>query len=59
MSSAARMNKGGIFHYFHTKDEIVCFILSNYMDFVLEGLEEDLKKIGDSFQDRNSLFPVI
>lgn len=49
IASAARMSKGGIFHYFSTKDEILCFILSNYMDLVLEGLEEDLKKIGDSF----------
>ncbi len=48
IASAARMSKGGIFHYFSTKDEILCFILNNYMDLVLEGLEEDLKKIGDN-----------
>lgn len=49
IASAARMSKGGVFHYFSTKDEVLCFILGNYMDLVLERLEEDLEKIGDSF----------
>jgi AcrR family transcriptional regulator len=44
IASAVGMSKGGIFHYFPTKNEILYFILSNYMDLVLEDLEEDLKK---------------
>lgn len=48
ISSAVGMSKGGIFHYFPTKNEILYFILSNYMDVVLEGLEEGLKKCDDS-----------
>lgn len=48
ISSAVGMSKGGIFHYFPTKNEILYFMLSNYMDVVLEGLEEGLKKCDDS-----------
>lgn len=45
IASAARISKGGIFHYFPTKSEILYHILSEYMDVVLEGLDEDLKNI--------------
>ena len=49
IASAVTMSKGGIFHYFPTKNEILYFILSNYMDLVVEGLEEELKKIDNGF----------
>jgi len=42
ISSAAKMSKGGIYHYFLTKSEILFFILNNFMDLLLEGLEEKL-----------------
>jgi AcrR family transcriptional regulator len=45
IASAARISKGGIFHYFPTKSEILYHILSEYMDVVLEGLDKDLKNI--------------
>lgn len=45
IASAVKMSKGGIFHYFPTKSEILYFILSTYMDLVLRSLEEDLKNI--------------
>jgi len=45
IASAARISKGGIFHYFPTKSEILYHILSEYMDLVLEGLEQDLNNI--------------
>jgi AcrR family transcriptional regulator len=48
ISSAVGMSKGGIFHYFPTKNDILYFILSNYMDVVLEGLEEDLQEFDES-----------
>ncbi len=48
ISAAAKMSKGGIYHYFSSKDEILYFILSNYMDVILEGLEKELKEIEDS-----------
>jgi AcrR family transcriptional regulator len=49
IASAARISKGGIFHYFPTKSEILYHILNEYMDVVLKGLDEDLKNIeGDS-----------
>jgi AcrR family transcriptional regulator len=42
ISLAAKMSKGGIYHYFLTKSEILFFILNNFMDLLLEGLEEKL-----------------
>ena len=45
IASAAKISKGGIFHYFPTKSEILYHILSEYMDIVLEGLEKDLENI--------------
>jgi TetR/AcrR family transcriptional regulator, cholesterol catabolism regulator len=44
ISSAARQSKGGIYHYFSTKNDILDFILTNYMDVILKGLEQDLKQ---------------
>jgi AcrR family transcriptional regulator len=49
IASAVGISKGGIFHYFPTKNEILYFILTNYMDLVLEGLEEGLKNSEDGF----------
>ena len=50
IASAARISKGGIFHYFPTKSEILYHILSEYMDLVLEELDRDLKnfEVGSS-----------
>jgi AcrR family transcriptional regulator len=45
IASAARISKGGVFHYFPTKTEILYHILSEYMDVVLKGLDEDLGSI--------------
>jgi AcrR family transcriptional regulator len=47
ISKAAKLSKGGIYHYFSSKHEILYFILDNYMDLLLGGLEEELKKIPD------------
>lgn len=48
ISGAAKMSKGGIYHYFSSKDEILLFILSHYLDGTLNGLEESLDGIGES-----------
>ncbi len=42
IASKAKMSKGGIYHYFSSKDEILFFILSNYMDLILKDLNEKL-----------------
>lgn len=49
IASAAKMSKGGIFHYFPTKNEILYFVLSNYVDVLLKDLEEDLRNVDDGF----------
>jgi len=48
ISAAAKLSKGGIYHYFSNKHEILYFILDNYMDRLLVGLEEELNAIPDA-----------
>jgi TetR/AcrR family transcriptional regulator, cholesterol catabolism regulator len=45
ISTAARFSKGGIYHYFSSKDEILFFVLDRYMKVVLQNLEHDLEEI--------------
>jgi len=48
IAAAAKMSKGAMYYYFSSKDEILYFILSNYMDLILNELEAGLKKIEGS-----------
>ena len=48
ISAEAKLSKGGIYHYFSSKHEILFFVLDNYMDQLLEGLEEELREIPDN-----------
>jgi len=45
IAKGAKMSKGGVYHYFSSKDEILYFILNNYMDLILGDLEEELKEM--------------
>jgi AcrR family transcriptional regulator len=49
ISNASGLSKGGVYHYFSRKNDILYFILMNYMDLILKNLEEDLKGIEGSF----------
>ena len=55
IAAAAKLSKGGIYHYFSSKDEILFFILDCYMDIVLKDLEKELQ----SFQDSTSKIKFI
>jgi TetR/AcrR family transcriptional regulator, cholesterol catabolism regulator len=44
IAAAAKLSKGGIYHYFSSKAEVLYFILDNFMDVVLEQLREALNK---------------
>ena len=46
---AAKISKGVIYYYFSSKDEILYFILNNYIDLFLKDLEQELKEIEGSF----------
>lgn len=48
ISEAAKLSKGCIYYYFSNKHEILYFILDVYMDHLLEGLEDELKRKPDS-----------
>jgi AcrR family transcriptional regulator len=45
IAAAARVTKGGIYHYFSSKAEILYFICSKYVDLDIEGLEQALDGI--------------
>ncbi|MBW1705727.1 MAG: TetR family transcriptional regulator [Deltaproteobacteria bacterium] len=45
IAAEAKMSKGGIYHYFSSKDEILFFVLDNYMGLVLGALEPQLKEL--------------
>jgi TetR/AcrR family transcriptional regulator len=49
ISMAGQLSKGGIYHYFSSKHEILYFISTNYMDLLLKDLEQELEKINDHF----------
>lgn len=48
IATAAKMSKGGVYHYFSSKDEILYFILDTYMDIVLKDLESQLQDLQGS-----------
>jgi AcrR family transcriptional regulator len=50
ISNTSGMSKGGVYHYFSSKNEILYFILMNHMDLILKNLEEDLKGIKGGFE---------
>jgi len=47
ISVAAQLSKGGIYHYFSSKHEILYFIATSYMDLLLKELEQELRKMDD------------
>jgi AcrR family transcriptional regulator len=42
IAAGARVTKGGVYHYFGSKTEILYFICSTYVDLDLENLEQSL-----------------
>jgi TetR/AcrR family transcriptional regulator, cholesterol catabolism regulator len=50
ITAAAKVSKGAIYHYFSSKSELLFFILNNYMDMILDGLEENLNAIQDPLE---------
>lgn len=47
ISTAARLSKGGIYHYFGSKGDILEFILSDFLDAVLANAKQDLQGVED------------
>lgn len=44
---SAKLSKGGMYHYFNCKEDILYFVLSNFMDLLLETLQQELQKTED------------
>jgi TetR/AcrR family transcriptional regulator, cholesterol catabolism regulator len=47
IAAAAKMSKGGMYHYFSNKRDILNFILSTFMELVLGNIERDLQNLED------------
>ncbi|HVN25040.1 MAG TPA: TetR/AcrR family transcriptional regulator [Syntrophorhabdales bacterium] len=45
IAATAKLSKGGMYHYFSCKEDILYFILSNFMDLMLEGFEQELRDL--------------
>lgn len=50
ISAAAKLSKGGIYHYFSSKNEILYFISTHFMGLLLKNLEQELKEFEDNFE---------
>lgn len=50
VAAAAKISKGLIYYYFNTKDEILDYILTTFMDTVLENAGHDLQDVADPAQ---------
>lgn len=50
IAEAAKVTKGGVYHYFGTKTEILYYICSTYVDLDLENLEQSLTTIEESVE---------
>jgi AcrR family transcriptional regulator len=48
IANGAKVSKGGMYYYFPSKSEVLFFILSNYMDLVLEDLEDRVEAVKGS-----------
>ena len=48
ISAAAKLSKGGIYHYFSSKNEMLYFISTNFMCLLLKDLEQELGKIEEN-----------
>jgi TetR/AcrR family transcriptional regulator len=45
IAAATKLSKGGIYHYFSSKTELLNYILDNFMDVVLKDLEAELDRL--------------
>lgn len=50
VAAAAKVTKGGVYHYFRSKTEILYFICSAYVDLDLENLEQSLTEIDETVE---------
>jgi TetR/AcrR family transcriptional regulator, cholesterol catabolism regulator len=50
IANAAKLSKGGIYHYFSSKTEVLYFILDNFMDLVLKQLQTEVDKYDNELE---------
>ncbi len=47
IAAAAKLSKGGLYHYFSSKTDLLDHIVQTFMDTVLTDLDEEIEKTGD------------
>ena len=45
VAAASKISKGGMYHYFSSKDDLLYVVLSGFMNLVLENVEQELERI--------------
>ncbi len=45
VASASKISKGGMYHYFSSKDDLLYLVTSGFMNLVLESVEQELERI--------------
>jgi len=45
VAAASKISKGGMYHYFSSKDDLLYFVLSGFMNLVLENVEQELEPV--------------
>lgn len=50
IAAAVKLSKGGLYHYFKSKTELLYHIVDNFMDIVLKDLQEELNKTDNKFE---------
>jgi AcrR family transcriptional regulator len=47
VAEGAGISKGGVYYYFSSKGDLLFFVLSSFMDLVLQDVSQELEKIDD------------
>lgn len=50
VAAASKLSKGGMYHYFNSKDDLLYFVLSGFMNLVLQNIEQDLERIASPME---------
>jgi TetR/AcrR family transcriptional regulator, cholesterol catabolism regulator len=50
IAAAAKLSKGGVYHYFSSKTDLLYYILDSFMNDVLENLQEELDGLDDKLE---------
>lgn len=50
IAAASKLSKGGMYHYFSSKTEVLYYILDNFMDIVLHDLQKEIDEFDSGIE---------